>query len=131
MKSKSVFSRGFFLKIMALCMVSIQERFLIKSGLWWRVYGTLKTSNNCLLNLLWTWSFLLACFGYSRWPIFLFRPFQTYISSLCIAARFKLDPFNAYSADSLSANETFLPIRNGILLPKLFWLTVRKKCSSD
>ena len=27
------FLRGFFLKILALCMVSIQERFLIKSGL--------------------------------------------------------------------------------------------------
>ena len=53
--------------------------------------------------------------------------FQAYIFSLCKVARFKLDPFNAYSADSLSANETFLPIRNGILLPKLFWLTVRKK----
>ena len=59
----------------------------------------------------------------------LFRP--TYIFSLCKVTRFKLDPFNAYSADSLSANKTFLPIRNGILLPKLFWLTVRKKCSSD
>ena len=23
------------------------------------------------------------------------------------------------------------PVDNGILLPKLFWLTVRKKCSSD
>ena len=33
------FSRDFFLKILALCMVSIQERFQIKSGLWWRVYG--------------------------------------------------------------------------------------------
>ena len=36
---KNVFSRGFFLKILDLCMVSIQERFLIKSGLWWRAYG--------------------------------------------------------------------------------------------
>ena len=33
LKSKNIFSRGFFLKIQALCMVSIQERFLIKSGL--------------------------------------------------------------------------------------------------
>ena len=33
LKSKNVFSRGFFLKTLALCMVSIQERFLIKSGL--------------------------------------------------------------------------------------------------
>ena len=32
---------GFFLKILALCMVSIQERFQIKSGLWWRGYGNL------------------------------------------------------------------------------------------
>ena len=36
LKSKNVFSRGFFLEILSLCMVSIQERFLIKSGLWWR-----------------------------------------------------------------------------------------------
>ena len=28
-KSKNVFSRGFFLKIMALCMVSIQERVIV------------------------------------------------------------------------------------------------------
>ena len=33
------FLKGFFLNILALCMVSIQERFQIKSGLWWRVYG--------------------------------------------------------------------------------------------
>ena len=33
LKSKNVFSKGLFLKILALCMVSIQERFLIKSGL--------------------------------------------------------------------------------------------------
>ena len=33
LKSKNVFSRDFFLKILALCMVSIQKRFLIKSGL--------------------------------------------------------------------------------------------------
>ena len=38
--SKNVFSRGFFLEILALCMVSIQERFQIKSGLWWRAYGS-------------------------------------------------------------------------------------------
>ena len=30
---QKVFSRVFFLKLLALCMVSIQERFLIKSGL--------------------------------------------------------------------------------------------------
>ena len=34
------FSRGFFLKILALCMVSIQERFLIKSGSKWQAYCT-------------------------------------------------------------------------------------------
>ena len=33
-------SQGFFfLKILALFVVSIQEQFLIKSGLWWRAYG--------------------------------------------------------------------------------------------
>ena len=31
LKSKNIFSRGFFLKILALCMVSIQERLSIKS----------------------------------------------------------------------------------------------------
>ena len=30
------------LEILSLCMVSIQERFLIKSGLWWRAYGNSK-----------------------------------------------------------------------------------------
>ena len=32
-ESQKVFSRRFFQKILPLCMVSIQERFLIKSGL--------------------------------------------------------------------------------------------------
>jgi hypothetical protein len=40
-KIQKVFSRGFFLKILALCMVSIQERLLIKSGLCWCAYGIL------------------------------------------------------------------------------------------
>ena len=35
---KNVFSRRFFQKILPLCMVSILERFLIKSGLWWCAY---------------------------------------------------------------------------------------------
>ena len=39
LKSKNVFSRRFFLKILAFYMVSIQVQFLIKSGLYWRVYG--------------------------------------------------------------------------------------------
>ena len=43
LKSTNVFSRIFFLKILALCMVSIQERFLIK----WRAYGIIfLTSSN-------------------------------------------------------------------------------------
>ena len=33
LKSKTVFSWGFFLKILALCMVSIQKRLLVKSEL--------------------------------------------------------------------------------------------------
>ena len=41
------FLRGFFLKILALCLVSIQERFLIKSELWWRVYTILNLLNKC------------------------------------------------------------------------------------
>ena len=36
---KKFFQGVFFLKILALFMVSIQERFLIKSGLKWRSYG--------------------------------------------------------------------------------------------
>ena len=31
-----------FQKILLLCMVIIQERFVIKSGLWWRAYGILR-----------------------------------------------------------------------------------------
>ena len=46
-KSKTFFSWSFFQKILLLCKVSIQERFLIKSGLWWRSYGTYFT----LINL--------------------------------------------------------------------------------
>ena len=34
--------KGFsFQKILSLCMACIQERFLIKSSLWWRVNGIL------------------------------------------------------------------------------------------
>ena len=33
------FLRSFFCNILALCMVSIQEGFQIKSGLLWRAYG--------------------------------------------------------------------------------------------
>jgi hypothetical protein len=47
---KKCFFKVFFLKILALCMVSIQERFLIKSGLWWRAYGS---SFSKVLNPLW------------------------------------------------------------------------------
>ena len=32
--------QGVFLKILSSCMVSMQERFLIKSRLWWHTYGT-------------------------------------------------------------------------------------------
>ena len=35
-----VFKEFFFQKILFFCMFSVQERFLIKSGLWWRVYGS-------------------------------------------------------------------------------------------
>ena len=38
LKSISLFSRSFFGKFLTLCMVSIQERFVIKNGLWWRAY---------------------------------------------------------------------------------------------
>ena len=36
--SKYVFSRGFLFKILALCMVNIQEWFQIKSRIWWYAY---------------------------------------------------------------------------------------------
>ena len=35
------FSRRFFEKIVPYSMVSIQERFVIKSKVWWRAYGIL------------------------------------------------------------------------------------------
>ena len=35
--------RWIFQKILSLCMACIQERLLIKSGLWWRAYGILYT----------------------------------------------------------------------------------------
>ena len=35
----SLFLRRFFQKSLPLCMVSIQERFVIKSRLWWHAYG--------------------------------------------------------------------------------------------
>ena len=37
----SLFLRRFFQKILSLCMACIQERLVIKSGLWWRAYGRL------------------------------------------------------------------------------------------
>ena len=38
MKIKNVFSRSFFQKILPLCMVSIQEHFIIKVKLWWQLW---------------------------------------------------------------------------------------------
>ena len=40
-EGKNHFSRRFFEKILPFIMVSIQERFVIKSKLWWRAYGIL------------------------------------------------------------------------------------------
>ena len=39
--------KGFFQKILSSCMVSIQEQFLIKIGLWWRAYS--------IWNSFWSW----------------------------------------------------------------------------
>ena len=50
LKSNSLFSRRLIQKILSLCMVSIQEQFLIKSGLWWRVYSICFFSVSFLLN---------------------------------------------------------------------------------
>ena len=38
-KDNFFFLWRFFQKILSLCMAYIQERLLIKSGLWWRAYG--------------------------------------------------------------------------------------------
>ena len=38
-KTISLFLRRFFQKILSLCMAYNQERLVIKSSLWWRVYG--------------------------------------------------------------------------------------------
>ena len=37
-RSKMFFQGGFFLKILSLCIVSIQEQFVLKNRLWWHVY---------------------------------------------------------------------------------------------
>ena len=39
LKAENVFLRTFFRKILTLCTASIPDQFIIKSGLWWRVYG--------------------------------------------------------------------------------------------
>ena len=56
-----MFSRRFFRKILSLCMVNIQEWFLIKRGLWWRAYG----GNKSCCNL----TFLNSRFIYCAEPI--------------------------------------------------------------
>ena len=53
LKVKNVFSRRFFQKIMPLCMVSIQEQFLIKSALWWRrIRYSEKATKFCEISIL-------------------------------------------------------------------------------
>ena len=51
------------LRLLKKCMASIQEQFVIKSGLWWRAYGiSIKWTklwlfkNNCCLSGLWFYS---------------------------------------------------------------------------
>ena len=41
-ESQKRFLKSFFCKILTLCMVSIQVRFQIKSGLFWRAYSMQK-----------------------------------------------------------------------------------------
>ena len=48
-----------FQKILSLCIVSIQERFQIKSGLWWRVYGIFYSNLHCVRSLS-SWATTLA-----------------------------------------------------------------------
>ena len=65
MKAKNVYLRDFSLKILALCTVTSQERFLIKIGLWWRAYGSspryfwIKPSVKCCALFAWSFSILL------------------------------------------------------------------------
>ena len=64
LKSISFFSRSFFQKILLLCMVGIQEWFLIKSGLWWHAYGNLIISKWYSIKVDGCWSFVYM----KSWP---------------------------------------------------------------
>ena len=62
---KTFFQGAFCLKILTLCMVSIQERFLINSGLWWPAYSILlymTGTRNTWTTKTWFFSFMLAIF---------------------------------------------------------------------
>ena len=76
LKSKNVFSRGFFLKILALGMVSIQERFLIKSQLQWRAYGERRYEIRILIEKLFPPIKVMQ----SKWPFLGFRFFCTFLT---------------------------------------------------
>ena len=81
--AKNVFSMSFFQKILPLCMVSIQERFVIKSGLWWRAYGTYIFFSNTLLKQI-----------YERW-IFVYvnqyvMPIENLTTKITLVRRYTL-----------------------------------------
>ena len=46
LEGQNRFLRSFFCKFSPLCMVSIQEWFIIKSRLWWHVYDTKYSISN-------------------------------------------------------------------------------------
>ena len=52
-KAKNLFLRSFFHKILTLCMVSIQERFMIKSGRAYGIYLGIKVSRILLVEFGW------------------------------------------------------------------------------
>ena len=81
------FIRSFFCKILTLCMISIQERFQIKSGLQWHRYGSPELAQALdffldpmsLLKALYVYQFQNLCHWYGHFLVlclFLFsRPY--------------------------------------------------------
>ena len=64
-----------FKKILSLCMDSIQERFLIKSGLWWRAYGIYKNLLYCRLFCKFNFTFQNTFWHFLHFKMGLFKWF--------------------------------------------------------
>ena len=54
-----------------------------------------------------------------------------FLSSLPFEEGVSTNAVNKEKVSYINSRLFFKELRNGILLPKLFWRTVRKKCSSD